>query len=197
MPPEFAGYVNGALALLAGFAAGLVSTRLVRAFGVDLRLRRLVAADRRDLARLTEGQQADLRRSVAAMLDRSKFLAGRIGSADAATLDVTELAELRAAINVMRLREATPLLPPGPGAAAAAALAAVAALARGPRRDQGGDQAAPEAVLARLDAALGACIGGREPAVRAAALALSGLRRALFPAAAPPAPPPPSLEQAA
>ena len=35
---EFAGYVNGALALLVGFAAALVSTRLVRAFGVDLRV---------------------------------------------------------------------------------------------------------------------------------------------------------------
>ncbi|WP_165982795.1 FUSC family protein, partial [Dankookia rubra] len=140
---EFAAYVNGALALLAGFAAGLVSTRLVRAFGIEWRLRRLVAADRRDLARLTEGRQADLRRSVAAMLDRFEFLAGRIGSADAETLDVTELAELRAAVNVVRLREAAPRLPPRAREAVEAALAAVAARAR--------DQAAPGAVLARLD----------------------------------------------
>ncbi|MFC7473135.1 FUSC family protein [Dankookia sp. GCM10030260] len=181
---EFAAYVNGALALLAGFAAGLVSTRLVRAFGIDWRLRRLVAADRRDLARLTEGRRADLRRSVAAMLDRFEFLAGRIGSADAATLDLTELAELRAAVNVVRLREAAPQLAPAARAAVAAALAAVAARARG--------QAMPDAVLGRLDAALGATMPGRDTATRGAALALSGLRRALFPAA-----PPPRLEQAA
>ncbi|WP_165982883.1 hypothetical protein, partial [Dankookia rubra] len=68
--------------------------------------------------------------------------------------------------------------------------AAVAARAR--------DQAAPGAVLARLDAALGATMPGREPAARMAALALSGLRRALFPAAPPPEPVlPPGLEQAA
>jgi uncharacterized membrane protein YccC len=185
---EFAAYANGALALLVGFAAGLVSTRLVRTFGIDWRLRRLVAADRRDLARLTEGRQADLRRSVAAMLDRFEFLAGRIGSADAETLDLTELAELRAAVNVVRLREVAPRLPPAAHEAVTAALAGVAAQARG--------QATPDAVLARLDAALGATMPGREAAARAAALALSGLRRALFPAAPPPAPLP-RLEQAA
>ena len=196
---EFAAYVNGALALLSGFAAGLVSTRLVRAFGIDWRLRRLVAADRRDLARLTEGRQADLRRSVAAMLDRFEFLAGRIGSADAGTLDLAELAELRAAVNVVRLREA-PRLPPGPREAVAAALAGVAAQARGQGRSRGHGQGtpdtAPAAVLARLDAALGATMPRREEAARVAALALSGLRRALFPAAPPPVPPP-RLEQAA
>lgn len=191
---EFAAYVNGALALLAGFAAGLVSTRLVRAFGIDWRLRRLVAADRRDLARLTEGRQADLRRSVAAMLDRFEFLAGRIGSADADALDLTELAELRAAVNVARLRDAAPHLPPATREAVQAALAGVAAQARG----QGTPDATPDAVLARLDAALRATMPGREAAARAAALALSGLRRALFPAAPPPSPlPAPELGQAA
>jgi uncharacterized membrane protein YccC len=189
---EFAAYVNGALALLAGFAAGLVSTRLVRAFGIDWRLRRLVAADRHDLARLTEGRQADLRRSLAAMLDRFEFLAGRIGSADAETLDLTELAELRAAVNVARLRETAPRLPPAAREAVVAALAAVAAQARAAPRDQ----AAASTALTRLDAALGATITGREATARAAALALSGLRRALFPAAPPPALPP-RLEQAA
>jgi hypothetical protein len=124
------------------------------------------------------------------MLDRFEFLAGRIGSADAGTLDLTELAELRAAVNVVRLREAAPRLPPAAREAVEAALAAVAAQAR--------DQAVPDAVLGRLDAALGATMPGREPAARMAALALSGLRRALFPAAAAPAPVPPlRLERAA
>ncbi|MDO9711678.1 FUSC family protein [Paracraurococcus lichenis] len=188
---EFASYVNGAVALLIGFAAGLVSTRLVRAFGVDWRLRRLVAADRRDLARLVEGRQADLRRSVAAMLDRFEYLAGRIGSADATTLEVSELAELRAAINVQRLREVAPQLPPALRGGIEATLAAVAAWARG--------RATPETVAARLDAALGLAMPVRDRAARQAALALSGLRRALLPTAPPPAPthPAPALEQAA
>jgi uncharacterized membrane protein YccC len=188
---DFAGYVNGAVALLSGFLAGLVSMRLVRAFGIDWRIRRLVAADRIDLARLIEGRRVDLQRSVAMMLDRFEFLAGRLGSADAATLEVSELAELRAAINVQRLREAAERLPPGPAAAVATALQAV--------REQLRGRLTEAAVLARLDAALAATTPGRSPPARAAALALSGLRRALYPGAAAPSlgPAPTPLGQAA
>jgi uncharacterized membrane protein YccC len=187
---DFAAYVNGALALLAGFASGLVTTRLVRAFGIDWRLRRLVQADRRDLARLTEGRRADLQRTVAVMLDRFEFLAGRIGSADAATLEVAELAELRAAINVVRLREVAGRLPAPLRPGVDAALAALAALARG--------RAALGLALGRLDAALVTLMPVRDPAARAAALALSGIRRALFPAAPALGPgPAPALEAAA
>lgn len=125
------------------------------------------------------------------MLDRFEFLAGRLGSADAATLEVTDLAELRAAINVQRLREASERLPPGPAATVTAALQAVAGQIRG--------RITEAAVLTRLDAALAATMPGRDPASRAAALALSGLRRALYPAAGAPAlgPAPAPLGQAA
>ena len=164
---EFAAYVNGALALLAGFAAGLVSTRLVRAFGVDLaaapagrrRPARPGAADRG-----AAGRPPPQRRRHAGSL-RIPRRPDRLGRCRDTRRDGAGGAARRDQRDAAAGGDAAAA--PGPGAAAAAALAAVAALARGPRRELGGDQAAPEAVLARLDAALGACMGGRGPAGRA------------------------------
>ncbi|MBL6456161.1 FUSC family protein [Belnapia sp. T6] len=167
-----AGFLESAIGMLVGFAMALVVTRVLRGAGVAWRVARLVEADRRDLARLAEGRRpADLRRIAAAMLDRFEALSARLGAADAATLGRRELAELRAAFNLLRLREVAAGLPAALRPAIEAAVAATGALARG--------RLAPEAALARIDAALAAALP--EPAARPAALALSGLRMALFP----------------
>jgi hypothetical protein len=121
------------------------------------------------------------------MLDRFEFLAGRIGSADAQALDVSELAELRAAMNVVRLREAAERLPAALEDPVAAALAAVAAHARG--------RMPPVEALMRLDAALARAMPEGGGPARDAALALSGLRRALFPEAPPPPEPGPEARR--
>lgn len=182
---DFASYADGGLATLGGLALALVITRVARAFGVAWRVRRLAGADRRDLARLAEGRSAaDLRRILAVMLDRFEALAARLGAVDARAVPVAELADLRAALNLLRLREARASLPAAPGAALDATFAALAAEARG---------ALPRAaLLQRMDAALAACAAEPARAARRAAVSLSGLRLALFPEAPPPALPPPA-----
>jgi len=176
---DFAGYVDGGLATVLGLMLALAITRFARSFGVAWRVRRLVAADRRDLARMAEGRApADLRLIMGVMLDRFEALAARLTAADAQTVRLTELADLRAALNVLRLRERMAELPPEARTAIEAALAAVAAEARGrlPR----------DSLLERMDAALRACAAAGSRGARRAAVSLSGMRLALFPDSAPP-----------
>ncbi len=176
---DFAGFIDGGLATVLGLMLALAITRLVRSFGVAWRVRRLIAADRRDLARMAEGRAtADLRLIMGVMLDRFEALAARLTAADAQTVRLTELADLRAALNVLRLRERMAELPPEAQATTEAALAAVAAEARGrtPR----------EALLPQIDRALFACVSAGTRGARRAAVSLTGMRLALFPDAAPP-----------
>lgn len=176
---DFANFVDGGLATVLGLMLALAITRLVRSFGVAWRVRRLVAADRRDLARMAEGRApADLRLIMGVMLDRFEALAARLTAADAQTVRLTELAELRAGLNVLRLRERMAELPPEARAATESTLAALAAEARGrlPR----------ESLLQQMDAALRACTAAGTRGARRAAVSLSGMRLALFPDAAPP-----------
>ena len=180
---DFATFLEGGIAMLFGFGTALVVTRLIRSFGVSLRVSRLVQADRRDLVRLAEGRRpADLRRITAAMLDRFEALAARLGTADAEALGLRELAELRAAFNLLRLRQAMPGLDEDLRAPIEAAIAGAAGIARG--------TAEPGLARRRIDAALAATAAARDPRARRAALALSGLRMALFPDAPPPLVPP-------
>jgi uncharacterized membrane protein YccC len=176
---SFPSFVESGIGMLFGFGTALVVTRLIRSFGVEWRVARLVRADRRDLARLaTARRPADLRAISAAMLDRFEALAARLGTADAAMLGVQELAELRAALNLVRLREAAPGLDPALRRMVEDAVAAVGAevLSASDSAD----------TLRRLDQALAATASAAEPRARPAAQALSGLRMALFPAAPPP-----------
>lgn len=182
---EFAGFLEGGIAMMVGFALALTATRLLRGAGVAWRVERLVEADRRDLVRLAEGRRpTDLRRIAAAMLDRFEALSARLGAADAAAMGRRELAELRAAFNLLRLRQAEPALGEAERRTVERAIAATAGLVRG--------STAAEAALARIDAALLATLPAGGGDARAAALALSGLRMALFPDAAPPALPGPA-----
>ncbi|HWX48096.1 MAG TPA: FUSC family protein [Roseomonas sp.] len=176
---DFASYLDGGFATATGLVLGLAVTRLIRSFGVAWRVRRLVAADRRDLARMAEGRApADLRRILGVMLDRFEALAARLSAIDAQTVRLTELADLRAALNVLRLREGMAELSAPARAAIEATLAAVAAEARG--------RLPAATLLERLDAALLACMEAETRSARRATLSLSGLRLALFPDAAPP-----------
>jgi uncharacterized membrane protein YccC len=172
-------FLSSGIATLIGIGFALWSTRLVRSFGVTLRVNRLVQADQRDLARLAEGRHpADLRQILATMLDRFEAVAARLGAADARAIGVREFAELRAALNVLRLREIASGLDTRSRNLVENALTAVAAQARG--------REAPERTLARLDAALAVVTGSGDRLTRSAAQSLSGLRMALFPEAPPP-----------
>ncbi|WP_043334568.1 FUSC family protein [Belnapia moabensis] len=186
---EFDSFLEGGIAMMLGFGVALTVTRLVRGAGVAWRVERLVEADRRDLVRLAEGRQtADLRRIAAAMLDRFEALSARLGAADAAAMGRRELAELRAAFNLLRLRAVAPVLAAAEQRSVEAAIAATAGMVRG--------SVPVEAALARIDAALLATFQRVDTSARAAALALTGLRMALFPEAAPPALPGPVAQAA-
>lgn len=178
---DFPAFADGGLATIIALMLALVIVRVARSFGVQFRVRRLAEADRRDLALLAEGRSsADMRRILAVMLDRFEALAARLGATDA-PLGVAELADLRASLNLLRLRQRLAELPAQAQPAIATLLAALAAEARGQ-----GDR---DTLLRRLDAALSVLLAGA-PAGRAAGLAaqsLSGIRLALFPGAAPPA----------
>jgi uncharacterized membrane protein YccC len=181
---DFAAYADGGLATIGGLGLALLLARLARSFGVAWRVRRLAAADRLDLARLAEGRApGDGRRILGVMLDRFEALAARLGAVDARAVPVAELSDLRAALNMLRLREQMPALPAAQRAALETLLQAVAAEARG--------RLPAAALLARIDAALASCAAAPASAraARQAALSVSGLRLALFPAAAPPFPP--------
>lgn len=181
---SFPSFLDSAIAMLIGLGFALWATRLVRSFGVAFRVRRLVQADRRDLALLAEGRHpADLRRILATMLDRFEAVAARFGAADARTLGVRELADLRAALNLLRLRELMGRLEPQARDVIEEALSTVAAQAR--------ERGPAEGTLARLDAALAVVTASTDRQARSAALSLSGLRMALFPEAPPPAIAPP------
>ncbi|ONG57069.1 hypothetical protein BKE38_04750 [Pseudoroseomonas deserti] len=181
---DFAAYADGGLATVGGLGLALLLARLARSFGVAWRVKRLAAADRLDLARLAEGRvPADLRRILGVMLDRFEALAARLGAVDARAVPVAELSDLRAALNMLRLREQMAALPPGPRGALDALLQAVAAEARG--------RLPPAELLDQMDRTLASCAAaaaGSRPA-RQAALSISGLRLALFPDA-----PSPTLE---
>ena len=172
-------FAENGLGTLVGLAFALEVTRLLRSPLVALRIRRLVAADRRDLARLATGHENDLQAVVDDMLDRFEALSARLGGAEAPSDQIAELAGLRGAVNVVRLREclpalAAPLRPPVHDV-----LTTLAAL--GPD-----GEVVPADLLPRLDHALRVTAAEPVAAARSAALALSGLRMALLPAAPPP-----------
>ncbi|MCI0756463.1 FUSC family protein [Teichococcus vastitatis] len=177
---DFAASADGGLATAGGLLLSLVLARLVRSLGVGWRVRRLAEADRRDLARLATGRgPAEIRRLLGTMLDRFEALAARLGAADAGAVRVEELADLRAAVNVLRLRNRLPDLPAEARAATEDMLAALAREARG--------EAPRDSLRAPLDRALALCAAAGSRSARLAALSLSGLRLALLPDAPPPA----------
>jgi uncharacterized membrane protein YccC len=177
---EFASFADGAAATMTGLTLALIVIRLIRSFGVALRVQRLVEADRRDLLRLVEGQPGELRRILAVMLDRFEALAARLVAVDARTIGVAELADLRTSLNLLRLRELSASLTPGMRQLIAATLAALRAELRG--------RGSPADTLATLDTALTTAMDAPDRTARDAALSLAGLRLARFPNALPPPP---------
>ena len=186
---DFAVFADSGAALILGAGLCFVVNRLVRSVGVEWRLRRLAAADRQDLLRLVEGRPGELRRIVNVMLDRFEALAARLGTGDAQTFGVADLAVMRASVNVLRLRELADRVPSTIWHAIAASLNALGAELR--------RHGNPAETLGRLDIALTSTIAAAEPSCREAALSLAGLRLARFPDAPPPSPPTDTIQRVA
>ncbi len=180
---DFATFTNGALAVILGMWIAALVTRLVRSVGAGWSARRLRAVNRRSLARAASRRGAQNGLELAAlMLDRVGLIAPRLAALppDDAEWTADLLAEVRVGINVVELRRDRRRLPDSGRAAVERLLAALA------RHFEGRAEAPPAGLLDDIDAALDA-VGhdAGQTAARAALMGLVGIRRGLFPEAAP------------
>ena len=179
---DFAAFTNSSVAVILGMWSAALVTRLVRSVGAGWSARRLRAVNRRSLAEAAERRGAQDGLELAAlMLDRLGLIAPRLAALppDDAEWTADLLAEVRVGINLVELRRDRRQLS-GPGRAAVEAL--LAALARHFRSAA----APPPALLDTIDASLDAVSAdARRAPGRAALMGLVGIRRGLFPDAAP------------
>jgi len=178
---DLPGYANGAIALLAGLAAALVVTRLIRSVGAAWSARRLLRAGWRDIAAAASkpGRQ-DRAHFTGVMLDRLGLLMPRLAAvspgADIAAADV--LRDLRVGLNVIGLQRTLPEFSPGGQEMAVQVLDGVAAYYRG-------NPLAPadEKLLQQMDRtimALAQVVGAHGRHHRQALMMLVGMRSILF-----------------
>ncbi|MFT3997547.1 MAG: FUSC family protein [Asticcacaulis sp.] len=180
---DFAGFLNSNVAQLAGVFAAIMATRLLRTVAPHTVARRVLRTGWRELAQMA-GARTRLNSGewTALMLDRVQLLAPRlsVASSDDRLMAADALRDLRIGLNLLALKE----LRDGPGAPPDARIDTIlsdisrhfATLpAHGPKP--------PDSDLReRIDLAL------REPRPLTALIALTGLRRNLFPDASVPLP---------
>jgi uncharacterized membrane protein YccC len=183
-------FLNGNLAQIAGVGAALAATRLFRSVGAGWAARRILKRGWRDVAALARNRSAvNADAWIATMLDRVGLVAARIALAGPEDeLDAYDaLADMRVGLNVIDLHA----VGAAGGADAASvdkALQGVAAIFE--RRLSGVDEARDLTLLEAIDQAIAklastAAPGGHQRGYAA----LVGLRRNLFPTAAPYSPP--------
>lgn len=178
-------FTNSMLSQVLGLTVAAVMTGMLRRVGAAWTARRLLKAGWRELSRLGSGERVPpLATFSARMVDRIGLLTPRLALAgnhdDLQAVDT--LRDLRIGLNMTMLQEVRPQL----GRAEAALRPLMAALARHFARRPDVDAAAEAQLLETLDNALRAVCAGPHDAVQCEALAaLTGMRRDLFPQAAP------------
>jgi uncharacterized membrane protein YccC len=192
---DMVSFANGTLSQVLGLTAAAVFTSVLRRVGAGWTARRLLKAGWRELARQGKGDASvSTPEFTARMIDRVGLLTPRLALAGthpdraAPGLQATDaLRDLRIGLNMTLLQDVRARLGQ-PGAALGALLARLGShFARMPRVDRDGEAG----LLASLDGALSALCADAagalaNPAVRCDALAaLTGMRRDLFPQAAP------------
>ncbi len=175
---DFASFVNASMAQAVGIWIALGVTRLLRSLGAEAAGQKLRRISRVELAEIASGRRRPDRTWLEGRsIDRLSALGTRLDAAS----ELAALTELRAGLNALWLRDLAGSLP-RPHAQAVRAV-----LARMAREFRAGSDAPPsDAIRARIDLAFRRTAADA-PEVR---VALAGLRRALFPDAAPPAPAP-------
>lgn len=186
---DMVSFTNGMLAQIAGLVAAAVITSMFRRVGAGWTARRLLKAGWRELARLGKGEKTTLGEFSARMVDRIGLLAPRLALAAQATPDDPQglqardaLRDLRVGLNMTLLQQIRAQL--GRGDAALGPLMAQLShhFERLPALDKDGETH----LLGALDNALRAvCEGTHDAPQREALAALTGIRRDLFPWAAP------------
>jgi uncharacterized membrane protein YccC len=176
---DFPTYVNNSIAVGVGMGAAATLTRIFRSVGAVWSARRLMRANRREIARVALRRETLDRATLAALtLDRLCELTPRLAaSAPHADTVVTEaLIELRIGLNVVNLQHDSADLPVGATAAVDNALHGIAGhfLHRAPRE--------PDDILRRvIDGAIVAVTAAASPHVGQLLLELVGIRHNLFP----------------
>jgi uncharacterized membrane protein YccC len=177
-------FLNMMLSQVLGLTVAVVTTRVMRTVGAAWTARRLLKAGWNELARLGQGDTTTLPEFSARMVDRIGLLTPRLAQAgsqqDVPARDA--LRDLRIGLNMTLLQEVRPQL--GRGEAALGPLMTQLShhYARLPERDKDGESR----LLDALDNALRAiCEGTHDAFQREALAALTGIRRDLFPWAAP------------
>jgi uncharacterized membrane protein YccC len=179
---DLVSFINGMLAQIAGIGAAALTTALLRSVSAEWTARRLLRAGWTEFARLAESGRAPSAAAVSArMLDRVSLLTPRLAMAgeqqDLVAVDA--LNDLRVGLNMTQLLRIKPGLE-SDGLALQPLLDELSNYFRHRPLPHG------PALLDRLDASLRAvCAAPPGPPQREAVVALAGIRRDLFPAAAP------------
>jgi uncharacterized membrane protein YccC len=185
---DIVSFTNNMLAQIVGLVAAAVSTSMFRRVGAGWTARRLLKAGWSELARLGSGEKTTLTEFSARMVDRIGLLSPRLAQAASQPnfqedLQATDaLRDLRVGMNMALLQQVRPQLGRGDAALGPLMTQLSQHFARLPAIDKQGDAH----LLAALDNALRAVSEGTQDAFQREALAaLTGIRRDLFPQAAP------------
>jgi uncharacterized membrane protein YccC len=187
---DLVSFTNGILSQVGGLMVAAVTTRVLRTFSAGWTARRLLKAGWRELARLGSGERVPSPVEFSArMVDRIALLTPRLalagGQQDLQAADA--LVDLRIGLNMAQLQSVRGQL----GRAEAALWPLLEHLAQHFEARPAVDAAVEERLLASLDNALRAvCAAAQGQFQREAVAALAGIRRDLFPGAAPYAPAP-------
>jgi uncharacterized membrane protein YccC len=187
---DLVSFTNGILSQVGGLMVAAVTTRVLRTFSAGWTARRLLKAGWRELARLGSGERVPSPAEFSArMVDRIALLTPRLalagGQQDLQAADA--LVDLRIGLNMAQLQSVRGQL----GRAEAALWPLLEHLAQHFEARPAVDAAVEERLLASLDNALRAvCAAAQGQFQREAVAALAGIRRDLFPGAAPYAPAP-------
>jgi uncharacterized membrane protein YccC len=180
---DFASFANVNLVQTVGFLVAIFITRLVRTVGADWMAWRILRFGWRDLARLAQ-TDAPLDPMVwtSQMLDRLGLLMPRLAraAADEELTATDALNDLRIGLNLVELQLARPVVGPDADRAIGGLLETLSGHFRG--LASGRSVRASDELLRHLDLAIGEVTAS--PAkleARASAIALTGLRRNLFP----------------
>jgi uncharacterized membrane protein YccC len=178
---DFASFANSSIALMLGVGLTGVICGIVRFFGTGWIARRLLLSNRETLAAVAARKSWQDRVAVASLMQhRLALLAQRIAAVPAeARSDAANLRQLRTALNIIDVRQASLGLSLPARAAIEALLARLAAILTTPNAGQ-----LPDDVLGQLDSTIPFTL--REPASETrnqAIIALAGIRSGLFPEA--------------
>jgi uncharacterized membrane protein YccC len=182
---DFAAFLNGNLAVYVGSFVAVFLTRALRSMTAEASAHRLLRLTWTAIARLAGGHLSEPRNFAAVLVDRLALLTPRLALQTATGVGVGEgaLRDLRLALDLSALKRTQPGLEVAEQARIGNLMDGLAG--HYGRLARGGESAPPDGLLPTLDEVLSKFAGRADPVRRRAALSLVGVRRDLFPAAAP------------